>query len=481
MMPGTMPDCRSILPGRATGTSVEHIDLKKSLAADWQATERRLKWIFWPVVIVAEIAFFAVQMVYLATDAISVARFTVNLVIFNVVLLGLLLLVFVGTRRLLLRIYYYENKILTIEDISTDAVFTQDADRRLTSWSKGAERIFGYSEEEAIGSRVGIILPEQEADGEAASAAVLAGGSGLAKVITGDEELAEALARDGLVSQHRTVRRRKGGELFPAEVSTSVLLGPEGEPAGELTVLRDITRQVELEDELLRTNAELKGYAQVVSHDMKAPLATIKLAASTLDVLTKKPANEEVAVQVDQVLETMDNSINQSAALINDLLTLAEAGQKPEEAAPVDVRGIVDEVLDEMAAYISETGTTVNVGGDMGSVVANPTHLHQLFANLISNAIRHNDSPAPVVEVRSLGTVDGAHRLLVRDNGSGVPEADMERIFVPFFKGSRGDTGIGLSTVQKIIGVYGGDIRVFNDGGACFEFTISDFQDENDA
>lgn len=436
---------------------MEKTNLRKSLARNWRATDRRLKLIFWPVMIAAEIIFLVVQAIYVATRGISVLRFIVNCVLFNTILLTLMLLFYFLVRRILLRVYEYENTILTIEDISTDAVFTQNTELMITSWSKGAERIFGYSEEEALGSSVVIILPEQ--------------------VPESDIEMIDALLRDGIVTQRRTIRRRKNGVLFPAEVSVSLLRGPDGEPAGGLTVLRDITQQIEMEEELLRTNAELKGYAHVVSHDLKAPLTTIKMAAQTLHLLLKGAVNREIEPQIAELEDTIDRDIDKSASLINELLTLAEAGQKPEEIADVDVRRVVGEVLDEMAGYIHETGATIRVDDEMGHVAANPTQIYQLFANLISNAIRHNDSGEPLVEVMNRGHDGRAHRYLVRDNGSGIPRADLDRIFVPFFRGDRGDTGIGLSTVAKIVDVYDGEIKAFNDNGACFEFVIRDYPD----
>jgi signal transduction histidine kinase len=68
----------------------------------------------------------------------------------------------------------------------------------------------------------------------------------------------------------------------------------------------------------------------------------------------------------------------------------------------------------------------------------------------------------------------------VRDNGAGISPTDLPNIFLPFYKGSdTGDTGIGLSTVAKIIKLYGGEITAYNDGGACFEFTMPDWTDSS--
>ncbi|MBU1669920.1 MAG: PAS domain S-box protein [Actinobacteria bacterium] len=435
---------------------MDRIDLKRNLAGEWRAAVRRLRLIFWPLLLVSEVIFLAVQVLYVATGGITLLRCVVNIIIFNVLLSTMLYLVYYLIKRLLLRVYYYESRMLTIQDISTDAVFTQNALLEITSWSKGAERIFGYSEEEALGASIEIIVPDEVPASEA---------DGL-----------DTLLRDGLIVGHRTVRKRKDGTLFPAEISVSLLTDPDGEPVGALTVLRDITRQVAMEEELIRANAELKGYAHVVSHDLKAPLAAMKLAAQTLPLLMKVRRTRETERQMAEVAQAIDTYAEKSAKLVSDMLTLAEAGQKPDEVEDVDVGGLVGEILEELAGDTARKGVTVSVDEDMGRVRANATHMYQVFANLIRNAVRHNDSSRPVVEVINRGRDGDTQCYLVRDNGPGIREADLGRIFVPFCRGEHGDTGIGLSTVEKIVGVYDGAIRAYNDNGACFEFTIRDFK-----
>ena len=118
----------------------------------------------------------------------------------------------------------------------------------------------------------------------------------------------------------------------------------------------------------------------------------------------------------------------------------------------------------------------MDVDDDLGLVLGDYIHIYQIFSNLVSNAIGHNDSKAPMIEIKSLDNdVQGSHRYLVRDNGSGIPPEDLEMIFIPLFKGRSGGSGIGLSTVEKIVELYGGEICAYKDNGACFEFTLRDY------
>lgn len=227
--------------------------------------------------------------------------------------------------------------------------------------------------------------------------------------------------------------------------------------------------------DLRDSTEELKRYAHTVSHDLKGPLTSVMLASSMLTDTAALPGGD--VMNVEELADIIDNGLRRCASLIDDLLALAEAGQKPIEVSAVDVKSVVDMVLDQNSADISEKGIVTEVDGDLGEVVANPTQVFQLFSNLIRNAIKYNDSAQPTLTISYRGRDgDGTHRYVVCDNGSGVPEDLVENIFKPFFKGNGGGTGIGLATVKRIVETYCGSISARNEGGACFEFTLKDIE-----
>jgi len=178
---------------------------------------------------------------------------------------------------------------------------------------------------------------------------------------------------------------------------------------------------------------------------------------------------------VNEMAAIIENNVTKSDRLIEDLLELAEAGQTPFDATGVDIGEVVRGILDERRGQIKEKHVKVKVDSKLGAVVASPTHMYQLFSNLIDNSIKHNDARKPFIAVEYKGTdeTDG-HRYVVRDNGSGIPAESEDKIFLPFVSGAQGASGIGLATVEKIVGVYGGTINVCSDEGACFEFVIFD-------
>jgi signal transduction histidine kinase len=246
---------------------------------------------------------------------------------------------------------------------------------------------------------------------------------------------------------------------------------------GDLLEARaDLERKVEDRTaELAAANAELEGYARTVSHDLKGPLSAVNIAAHLLREQLALPVEHQDSKEFAESFDIMERNLTKSFDLIDDLLALAEAGQVPSHVHPVDVSSVVQTILNERKSMLEEREIQVKAAPDLGHVVGDQTQIYQLFTNLIGNSIKHNTRDEPTIEVLYMGEDEGgAHRYIIRDNGPGIPPESIERLFVPFFKGETGETGIGLTIVDKIIKVYSGKIRAYNDNGACFEFTIND-------
>ncbi|MFH1149592.1 MAG: PAS domain S-box protein [Actinomycetota bacterium] len=267
------------------------------------------------------------------------------------------------------------------------------------------------------------------------------------------------------------------GKVYYYEINAIPLM--EGDKVRSiLSLARDITGRIRTEEELRSLNRELEGFAETVSHDLRTPLTSIKLAGETLARMwQKRDQVEELGSEIERIAEVISLSASQAEALIEDLLQLARAGQEPSEVVPVDISKVVARVLEERSALIEERGTRVEADESLGTVRANPSHMYQLFVNIVDNAIRHNRNPEPRVRVRYLGSDDGSHHYSVEDNGAGIPPEDRENVFLPFFKGEEGATGIGLAIVKKLINLYDGSIEIAGDAASRFDFTISDLPD----
>jgi PAS domain S-box-containing protein len=322
---------------------------------------------------------------------------------------------------------------------ASDSVFITDLEGRVTFLNSAAADTYGYAPDELLGRDIGDIgdIGEVGSEGE-------------------------------------YYHRRKDGAEFPVLLSRSAVEDEAGRDVAYVVLARDITERKRAEEELRRINEELEGYAHTVSHDLKGPLTSTSIAASVLTRLIDRSSLSDDE-EIRELLTVLDNSVWKSAALIDDLLALAEAGQTPEEVEDVEIAGIVDRVLEENAGVIGERRMMVTVEGSLGTVRGSPAHMYQLFSNLIGNCVKHCDREKCVITVARLESGGDEHHFLVRDSGSGFPPEDLDRVFAPFFKGPTGGTGIGLATVEKIVNLYGGTIRAYNDDGACFDFTIRDF------
>jgi signal transduction histidine kinase len=231
--------------------------------------------------------------------------------------------------------------------------------------------------------------------------------------------------------------------------------------------LRDITERKTYENKLERANKELEGFADTVSHDLRGPLTTMAMAHTLVGDLLEKKAPELIE-EVSDLMRICEVSLKRSTGLIDDLLVMARTGE-PTDAYSIDLNEKVKEILFERKPELVRKGIEVKVG-DLGELTANPTHVYQVFNNLIRNAMRYAAPDNPLIEVKRLEE----HRFLVRDNGPGISAEIIEDIFLPFVKGREGDTGLGLSIVEKIVTACGGEISAYNDNGACFEFTMPD-------
>lgn len=268
---------------------------------------------------------------------------------------------------------------------------------------------------------------------------------------------------------------RRDGTTFIGELTTSLLRDPGGDPKAFMAIVRDITERKRVEHELQMLNNELEGYAHAVSHDLKGPLSSIGAASITIQSLLKGELAEEDLQGVVEMAAIIEGNVEKSNQLIEDLLELAEAGQRPMDPVDVDISKVIEDILAERRDIIKAKHVKVKVDGHLGTIRASRTHMYQLFSNLIENAVKHNDSRKPLLGIKYSGKDElGGHQYRVMDNGPGIDPADAHKIFLPFVSGIEGESGVGLATVEKIVGVYGGTIDVCNEGGACFDFVIHD-------
>jgi len=239
-----------------------------------------------------------------------------------------------------------------------------------------------------------------------------------------------------------------------------------GGAPGAVLVLHDIT-------DLRHADRMRRDFVANVSHELRTPLTAIQGYVEALqdDV---PPDPEEAA----RFLEIIARQASRMERLVRDLLRLArlEAGQEPVEPSRTDVETLFADIVTELegALDLKRQRVVTRVGAGAGTLVVDAAKLHDALRNLVENAIAY--APPDTTIALSSGRVDGEIVIDVADEGPGIPDADLSRIFERFYRVDKarsresGGTGLGLSIVKHLVGILGGEVRAQNrpSGGAIF-------------
>ena len=341
----------------------------------------------------------------------------------------------------------------TVESLN-EGLWVLDADAVTTFVSDRMAEMLGYETEEMIGVSVFAFADD-----------------------TGKEEMKRRveMRRQGISEQYDFEFLRKDGTRLHAYLADAPIMDENGNFTGSHAGVLDITDRKQAEQAMRALNTELEGYAHIVSHDLKGPLSSLMVSAGLLKTTIELVEDEKARGQLKELAELMAGSARRANDLVHNLPLLAESGQEPQQIEEVSIDEVIDTVLEEKRVEILEKGVKIKRSEDLGTVRADPTHIYQLFSNLVANGIRHNDASEPTLRIIRLEDTGDQHGFMVSDNSSGIGGDLLEHVFEPFSRGERGGVGLGLSIVQKVAGVYGGSVRAYNDNGACVEVTLKDY------
>jgi signal transduction histidine kinase len=249
----------------------------------------------------------------------------------------------------------------------------------------------------------------------------------------------------------------------------------------ELHILNEkLEEMVQVRTEELRTkNRELEAFVYTVSHDLKAPVVSLQGMASVL----AEDYENQLDDQGRHYLQRVIANATQMEGLIQNLLDLSRIGSIAYTPEVVNTEDVVREVLEQLESQINDQQIKVNIGSPLPKIWFNRMRLHQVFSNLIGNAVKFmGKNPAPCIEIGSTRTRDKI-QFYVKDNGIGIEQAFHEKIFEVFrqLKEIEAEgTGIGLSIVKKIVESYGGRIWVDSEKekGTTFYFTTPSAPDD---
>lgn len=337
----------------------------------------------------------------------------------------------------------------SIVESSDDAIIGKNLDGIVTSWNRGAERIYGYKAGEVIGNSIVLIFPPDRREEL--------------------DEIMRRVRRGEKLEHYETVRRTKDGRLLDISLTISPIYDGGGELKGASAIGRDITeiRRAEAALRLSERLASVGRLAATVTHEINNPLDSI---GNVLYLLAQRGLSDEDTTLVHYAQEELRRVLQ----IVRQTLAFNRSVSFPSEFT---VRDTMDDVLDMYQRKIQNSRVSIEKRYDYnGKILAHAVEIRQVFANLVRNAIeaieRTGHLLVAVHQSRSWKDLSKVGvRILVIDDGSGIPEGVRDKMFSPFFstKEEKG-TGLGLWVSRQIVARHGGTIRFRTRAGkgTCF-------------
>ena len=348
-----------------------------------------------------------------------------------------------------------------IVGIAADAIICIDEEQNITLFNEGAEQIFGWRADEAIGQPLEVLLPER---------------------FRTEHRVHVERFRDAPETSRRMGHRReisglrKNGEEFPAEAAIAKVR--MGKSVVFSVVLRDITDQVEMRKRLQTAVNARDDTVSVVAHDLRNPVSAVKMLSGAL---LQRAGTERFSEESTEQLTLIRQAALQMDRLIQDLLdvTRVETGRLHLETASTQARDVLDAALETLRPLVDDAGLVLveDLPHDLPIVSVEPRRIEQVLSNLVGNSIKATPRGGRITV--SAHAANGALRVSVSDTGRGIPADQIAHVFDRFWQSatstirSRG-AGLGLPIARGIIEAHGGRMWAESElaKGATFYFTL---------
>jgi len=353
--------------------------------------------------------------------------------------------------------------LAAIVESSHDAIVSKSLNGVITSWNKGAERLFGYAAEEAVGQNITLIIPPERRDEE--------------------RTIVEQLTRGERIDHFETVRMRKDGSLLDVSLTISPMKDASGRVVGASKLARDITERKRAEEALRQAQMDLAHASRLttmgeltasLAHEVKQPIAAAVTDANTCVrwITRDEPDLKEAREAAWRIV----NDAKRATEIINRVRLLFKKGTPQREL--VDVNEVAREMVvllgDEALRHSISIRT--ELAEDLPQVIGDRVQLQQVLMNLIVNgvdAMHDVDEPRELI-IKSQPAENNELLLSVSDSGVGLPRQQADQIFNAFFTTKTHGTGMGLRISRSIIESHGGRLWAANNSprGASFCFTL---------
>jgi len=356
----------------------------------------------------------------------------------------------------------YRARLASIVDSSEDAIIGKNLDGIITSWNKGAERIYGYTPEEVMGKHISLLVPNDRPDEIS--------------------EILQKIAKGESIEHCESVRVTKDGRHLNVSISVSPLRDAKGDIVGASAIARDITAQKRAEGQL-RQSQKMEAIGRLaggVAHDFNNILGIIN--ACTEFLRDRMGAVAEPSLYV----ENIQKATERGSSLTHQLLTFSRTPAI--QPCILDLNERLKDISKLLRPLMGDDVEVLVVSKSPSAVVeADPGQLDQVLVNLAVNA--RDAMPRGgkfILETRAMkfdeafaeqhqAMAAGRYVLLaISDTGNGMDEATVSRVFEPFFttKEVGKGTGLGLATVYGIVKQSAGHILVYSEPGYGTTFKI---------
>ena len=337
-------------------------------------------------------------------------------------------------------------RLAAIVQSSHDAIIGKTLDGAITSWNLGAERLYGYTAEEAIGRPISMIAPPEK--------------------VSELQPIFDSLRRGEPVRSIETVRVRKDGQRIDILLTVSPVFDSSGQIVEASAIAHDITEQKKAAA-ALQTEARRKDeFLAMLGHELRNPLAPIR---NSLYVLALAEASGE---QTQRARETIDRQVAHLTRLVDDLLDISRIsrGKISLRKERLDLVALVRSAAEDHRLSASAAGLELRLELPDGAlwVSADSTRLSQVVGNVLHNAVKFTDRGGRIAV--SLREQEGQALVSVVDTGVGMGPEALETLFEPFSQvdagidRSRGGLGLGLALVRRLVEMHGGTVAAHSQG-----------------
>ncbi len=348
-----------------------------------------------------------------------------------------------------------QSRLAAIVTSSDDSIISMTLDGAITTWNRGAERMYGYRSDEMIGQTTRVLIPPDRAN---------------------EEKLILERIRKGERLEHfETVRVRKDGVKMDVSVAVSPIQDMNGHIIGASKITRDITESKRAEAALRETDKRKDEFLATLAHELRNPLAPIRQAA----LISKASAASEP--QKAWSHDVIERQVRHMSLLLDDLLDISRVTRGTLELRPetTELKSVIEAAIETSRPLIDAKRHELSVAAPQKPVeiYADPLRLAQILSNLLTNAAKYTD-PEGRIELRVEDAADGV-TIAVTDSGIGISAEAATHVFDMFSQvkstqdRSEGGLGIGLALTKGLVELHQGRIDVRSAGpGFGSEFVV---------